>query len=291
MHRTIPEDSTRVAELITGGVDMAVNIPPMEWSRVDDEPGVSIHRANSQRVMLIDIRHLEQYKTHDPRVREAIEYAIDNQALIDELLGGAATPSRTRVTPGNFGANPDLYDTYLFDPDHSRELLADAGYGPDNPCEIGFLATSGRYPMDRKVAQAIAGMLEDVGFVVDTEILEYASFAQIRSAEEQPEMTMIGLANSLWDAFLCFNSLRISQDRNLRYQYENEEFDELVGAASVEMDPDRRRQMYQRAAEMVAEDRPQIFLYQLKNNYGAADDLDWQPRADEMLWMWAARVR
>ncbi len=52
VHRAIPEDSTRVAELITGGVEMAVNIPPMKWDRADSEPGMSINRANSQRVML-----------------------------------------------------------------------------------------------------------------------------------------------------------------------------------------------------------------------------------------------
>ena len=291
VHRAIPEDSTRVAELITGGVQMAVNIPPMEWDRVDSEPGMAINRANSQRVMLIDIRHLEPFKTSDPRVREAIEYAIDNLALVDELLGGAATPTRTRVTPGNFGANPDLYDTYQFDPDHARALLADAGYGPDNPCEIGFLVPSGRYPMDREIGQAITGMLEDVGFVVELDILEWGAYTQTRSAAEQPEMTMIGLANSLWDAFLCFNGIRFSQDTNDRYGYVNDDYEDLIVAASTEMDSDRRRALYQEAGVIVAEDRPQIFLFQLMNNYGVADELLWEPRADEMLWMWAADIR
>src|SRR5699024_3052737 len=56
MFRSIPEDSTRVSELLTGGVDIAVNIPPTDFERIESTDGVSIEAADSQRVMLLILR-------------------------------------------------------------------------------------------------------------------------------------------------------------------------------------------------------------------------------------------
>ncbi len=284
--RAIPEDSTRIGELVTGGIDVSTHIPPAEWDRVDAEEGVSRLQANSQRVMLLIVRQLERFATSDPLVREAVELAIDEQTLIDEIVG-VGIPTRTRVSPGNFGHNPDLHDTFMYDPDRARELLEEAGYDEDNPAEIGFQVPRDRYPMDAEVGQAIAGMLGDVGFEVDLTILEFGAWADRRSAREHPDLTMVGFANSLWDGFLAFNSLRWSVDSEdpiePEYGYDNEEFDTLIGEAAVEMDSDKREEMFQRAAEMVAEDRVQIHLFQLENNFGVADHVQWDPRPDELL--------
>jgi len=290
--RAIPEDATRVAELLTGGVDIAVNVPPQEWPNVESNSDTVLKRANSQRVMLLVDRLNPEYKTSDPNVRAAIDYAIDKQALVDTIMGGAGTPTRTRVTPGNFGANPDLYNTYLYDPDKAVELLAASGYGPDNPCQITMHSPAGRYPMDKEVAQAIAAMLESVGFDVNLQIVEFGQLSNIRNAQEHQELYLIGFANSLWDAHLALNSLRQAIDGEKQHHYFiNEEFEQLTAEAAVEMDRERRAEMYHRAQEIIADNHgPHIYLYQLKNSYGINKQVNFEPRADEMLWMWPVTV-
>ncbi len=284
--RVIPEDSTRTSELLVGGIDIATMVPPADWERVKDEDGVRLEQAPSQRVMLLIVRHLDEFVTSDPLVREAVELAIDNEALVKDIVG-VGIPCRVRLTPGNFGADPDLHDTYLYDPDRARELLAEAGYDEDNPPKIGLQVPRDRYPMDSEVGQAMAGMLEEVGFEVDLNILEWGAWADRRSAREHPDLTLVGFGNSLWDGFLCFNSLRWSVDSpepaGREYAFDNEYFDELVGKVMVEMDMDRREEMLQEASWIVVEERPQIALYQLENSYGMSDRVDWSPRGDEML--------
>jgi len=284
--RAIPEDATRVAEVLTGGVDIGVNIPPQEWENIRANDDIELVFANSQRVMLLVDRLNPEYKTSDPNVRAAIDYAIDNQALVDNIMGGAGTPCRTRVTPGNFGANPDLYDTYLYDPDKARQLLEESTCGV--PCEITFHAPAGRYPMDKEIAQAVAGMLEQVGFKVNLNIVEFSVLSNIRQAQEHQELYLIGFANSLWDAHLAVNSLRQEIDyEDQHYHLVNDEFEQLTAEAAVEMDTEKRKEMYWRIQEIIAENHgPQIFLFQLKNAFAVNNRVDFQPRADEMLWMW-----
>jgi len=283
--RAIGDDSTRVAELLTGGVDIAADIPPQEWANVGESEGAELKPVGSQRVMLLVTRMGPGFKTSDQRVREAIDYAIDEGALVEHILSGAGTPCRTRVTPGNFGAHPDLYDTYLYDLDRARQLLAEAGYGPDNPCEITFHAPAGRYLMDKEIALAIGGMLEEAGFRVNLQILEWGAFSDLRKANKHGELYLIAYGNSLWDADLALNVMRPSYDDG-HYGFVNDEYESLLDAAAAEMNAEKRAGMYRRCQEIVADGfGPQLYLFRLKNMYGVRKGLDFTPRADEMFIM------
>src|SRR5690606_3733437 len=103
--RVVPEAATRVSELLTGGIDLATNVPVTDIERIDASAVAKIESGTIQRVLHLIMRHSEGSVTADPRVREAIELAIDNQAIIDSIAGGKGIPTRTSVTPGNFGSN------------------------------------------------------------------------------------------------------------------------------------------------------------------------------------------
>jgi len=278
--RVVPEDSTRVAELLTGGVDIALNIPDHEWDRIDENDGTSVKSTTSQRVAMLLVRHHDEYPTSDPRVREAIDLAIDNETLTEDILGGAAVPVRTRVTPGNTGANEDLYDTFEYDPERAKELLEEAGY--DEGLEITLHGPSDRYTKGKDVQEMIASMLEEVGITVHLDLMEQSQFTELRNARSHEESFFIAYGNSLFDASLALESILFDESGDF-HGYYNEEFEELVEEASVNMDVDEREEQYQRAQEIVAEDRPYIYLYAEKANYGVSEYIDFTPRADEML--------
>src|SRR5690606_33276195 len=106
----------------------------------------------------------------DVRVRQAVNYAVNKEDLADFILGGAVRPSDAPVAPGIFGYTP--VGDYSHDPERARELLAEAGY-PD-----GFSTTlyspSGRYLQDIQSAEAIQGMLAEVGINAEIETLEWS---------------------------------------------------------------------------------------------------------------------
>jgi peptide/nickel transport system substrate-binding protein len=280
--RVIPETSTRVGELLTGGVDIATDLPPSEWERVNGNEGTAVISADSNRVILLVVRQTEGLPTADPRVREAIDLAIDNKAITEFVLGGAGVPTRTRVTPGNTGANPDLFNTYVYDVKRAKELLAEAGY--PNGFEMTLQSPHGRYLQDREVSEMLMGMLAEVGIKVNLEFMEWSNFIEMRKAKKNKDAYLIGYGNSLFDADLAVDMYRSERTAG-ETDYKNEEVDELIQAARVNMDPEERKKQYQRIQEIVAEERPHIHLHLQKSNYGVSDQINFTPRVDEMLYV------
>lgn len=280
--RSIPENSTRVSELLTGGIDLAVNIPPDDIERIEGTEGVTVNSAPSQRVMLFALRTQGDYPTADPLVREAIELAIDKEAIIDSVLGGHAVPTRTRVTPGNFGANEELYDTQIYDPERARELLAEAGY-PDG-VDIQLSAPSGRYLKDRESVELMAAMLQEVGINANLEFLEWSSFSTQYSNKEFEDVFFIAYGNSMFDASQALQRLELELAEG-ETDYDNPEVDELLKTAMNNMDIEEREQQYQTAQEIISEDRPLIPLFQVEAIYGVNDNINFEPALSEMLYV------
>lgn len=276
--RVIPEDSTRVGELLTGGIDLAMSIPNQEWDRINNNDGTSVQSTRSQRVAMLHLNLNDEFITSDPRVREAIDLAIDNTVLTEHVLGGGAIPVRTRVTPGNTGANEDLYDTYLYDPERAKELLKEAGY--ENGADITFHAGI-RYTKDRDLMEMIASMLTEVGFNVELDLLEWSNFVELRSARTYEDLYFIAFGNSQFDASLALDLLR--SERAIEEQgYSNDKVDELIDQANINMNPEERTKQFQEVQEIIAEERPFIYLYNEMSHYGVSDRIDFTPRLDEM---------
>ena len=139
--------------------------------------------------MLI-LRATEGYPTADVRVRQAIDFAIDDGSFAEHALKGGGIPTRTRVGPGNFGHNPELYDTYNYDLDKAKSLLAEAGY-PDG-FEMTLHSPRGRYLQDAEVTEMIAGMLAQAGIKVNIEFMEWSNFVEMRTAKKNKDAYLLG---------------------------------------------------------------------------------------------------
>ncbi|GAA4724661.1 ABC transporter substrate-binding protein [Brevibacillus fulvus] len=279
--RSIPEDATRVSELLTGGVDLAVNIPPTDLDRIKNNEGTAVAQGPTQRVMQLTVRMTPGTKTADPKVREAIDLAIDKQAIVDNILAGGGTVTRTRVTPGNFGADPSLYGTSLYDPEKAKQLLAEAGYA--NGLEITLSSPSGRYLKDKETAELIQAMLGEVGIKVNLDLQEWSKFNEQYRGKKMNELFMIAYGNSMFDASLAFDraSSAIAKGET---DYNNPELDKLLEEAETNLNEQEREKQYQQAQQMVANDRPFIYLFQMGANYGYnSNRIQFEPRLDEML--------
>lgn len=278
--RSIPESSTRVGEILTGGVDLATDIPPNEWERIEGESGVNLVDGESTRVNLLMVRTTEGSVTADQRVREAIDLAIDQQAIVDALFRGAAVPVRSRVPEGVFGSNPDLYDTRVFDIEKAKELLAEAGYA--DGVEITFTASKGRYPLDGEVAELITAMLGEVGIKVNLKLLESSAFIDDYNSNANEELLMIGLADGLLDA--SYSLVHYTKERAAgQTDYYNEEVEELFHEAGRNLDMEERSAQYQRIQEIVAEERPHIFLFQQGSDYAIRENVKFTPNLNEVI--------
>ena len=290
VHRRIPEDATRVAELLTGGVHIATNIPPQDAERVAAAARVRLEPWPTPRVMLF-VMNTAGEGTSDPRVRAAIEYAIDSELLIKVLYGGLGTPVRGRVTPGITAAPLEFYNTQLYDPERAVALLAEAGYGPGE-LSIHLQGPAGRYPMDTEILELVAVMLAEVGIRPSLEVLEWSAYqGRVWLSENVRHMALIGLGNSLGDAALAYTSAFCDGGYAVMHRWCEPAFDELHRRALVELDPEVRAEMYREIYAWIAEERVFIHLFALENLAGVSERVAWQPRPDEYLWMFDARPR
>ncbi len=288
--RAIPETSTRVANLITGDVDLVIGVPSQDWERVNENEGTTVEPYLTTQVMLLALRSgpSEQFPewegvTSNPLIRKAIGYAIDRAALID-LIDGMGVPALSRITPPTLGWSEAFIDQVgEYDPDKARELLAEAGYDGE---ELVF-QTSTSWLNQKEVAEAITAMLQDVGLNIDLQVYDVTTFReQIYFPYRNEEIYMDALGNSFFDPWITVLSER--SDRRERSGWSGEiadEVDQLIRDAAVDMDPESRAAKYVRIQELFQEDAPVVYLYQMYDSIGLNERMSWDPPLDGFLWM------
>ncbi len=161
VYRFIPEAATRVAELQAGRVDIAQGVPISLASVINGDPNLKLMPVGSPTVTSLRFNVCKK-PTDDVRVRKAIVYAVDREAIIESILQGYGKPIAGFQSELSFGYDPTL-KPYPYDPQKARELLREAGVKPGTEIELNFIGTDATF---REVAQAVAGYLQAVGFKV-----------------------------------------------------------------------------------------------------------------------------
>lgn len=278
--RVIPEESTRTAELLTGGVDVALDISPAEVERVNSNPGTHVESFSTSRVLYWVVRTSTE-GLNDVRVRQAIDYAIDDQMLIDTIYGGAGTPTQTIVAPGVFGSNPDLVGTCRYDLEKAKQLLADSGY---EGLRFELASGNGQYLKDKELTELVAAMLDQAGFQVELNIMDTSRFTEIKNAREFHGLRMNGYSSSMSDAFKDLTPF--SQENPVQLtDWHNAEFDQLFAESETMMDREQREANYRHMQELMDQELPVIPMLLLPGYYGVSDQLDYTPRSDEYIYV------
>lgn len=282
--RVIPEASTRVGELLAGGVDIINNVSPNEWERINSNEGTSVQLGEGTRVYMLGMKCSEGNETADVRVRQAIDYAIDDKVIAEAVLDGSAVPTLTRVANGVIGQNADLYGRYNFDVEKANQLLDEAGYprGEDGiRFTLGLEGPNGRYTMDGDVCQAVAAMLEEnVGIKVDLQLYDSTTYVNILSPREFKDAAMYCFGDNFFDgiyAIACY-----TPDFSMgETDYNNARMNELYASAMANMNLEERIAQIKEAQTIAAEEVPYSNLVNLKVAYGVRDGINFTGRLDE----------
>ena len=158
----IPDQTARLQAILSGAVDFVVGLGPDDASLIEADGG-RLALRNLATVQFLGFLTVNGGPVVDPRVRLALNHAVNRDAIIKTLLQGVATPLSQLAYPGAFGYDPDLLP-YEYDPDLARALLADAGY-PDGIDLVASVASRGAN--DLLFFQQIALDLAKVGVNVE----------------------------------------------------------------------------------------------------------------------------
>ncbi|MBV8183574.1 MAG: hypothetical protein JOY76_02695, partial [Hyphomicrobiales bacterium] len=199
---------------------------------------------------------------NDKRVRQALNHAVDFDAIDKSLFQGLAVPMSSPLPESQWGFDKSIQG-YKYDPDLAKKMLADAGVKP--PLKVEFLTYNsprGYNPAGPDLATAIQGYLGKVGVEADLRKVDMgANLATIRSGKYQG-IFMVGWTgdNGDPDNFVgeLFNSSRIPVTNTPRYK--NPEVDKLLDQAARESDPQKRLALYSDIQKKILDDAPWIFV-------------------------------
>ena len=271
----VPEESSRIAALLTGEAHVISGVPVHQRQKVVDSGKAYL----TDQMGSMNYLGLNTYEKpfSDVRVRRAVNHAVNRPLINKALFNGKAILCAGPISPRTFGHNPDL-EPYAYDPAKAKQLLAEAGY-PD-----GFetrLAYGTYMPQIQEQAEAIAADLAKVGIKVTLEPFERAVMWD-RYKKKLHQMYIY-----FWDDApepdRYMYSLFHSKSRD--YYYKNETVDQLLDKGRATLDPEARAKVYHELDRFLYEDAPWVYLYVIPEVFAVSNDVQYKGLRDGYLIM------
>jgi len=254
--RTISEASNRLIELETGQVDIALDIIPSNIERLEEHEDLVLHRKADLRTNYMGF-NLEKEPFHDVRIRQAINYAIDVELIVDTILEGVGGVATGPIGLSVWGANPNL-PGYEYNPERAQELLTEAGYSEGFKTTLWIDDDATRV----NIATIVSNQLAKIGIDVEIKGMEWGAYLE-HLAEGKHELFILGwtavTADADYGLYPLFHSSQFGASGNRTF-YANDRVDELLTAGRTTTDQDQRLEYYLEAQEIIVEDAPWVFL-------------------------------
>lgn len=280
-------DTTLVAALLNGEIDVLYNLPATEIENVEAVDGVGVYNYEMMSVYYIGLNQLDP-DLSDLRVRQALAYALDKQTIVDTVYGETATVANDIFPDNHWSHNPDV-TVYEYNPEKAMALLEEAGYTMND--STGYYEKDGEtlhltYDMStstdgRQVAALIQQYWKAIG--VEMEVIEQ-DFATLAYSKLLPNNAT---EETTAESFQCYTlgfGVEADPEEYNAYlststgagswnfiHYSNPQVDELFQQQLLETDPDARADCFHQIAQIISDDVPWIPLYNKATSTGLSD--------------------
>lgn len=258
--RSIPDNSARLNALLSGEIDLADGITPSDGKTIEENADLQLFERPSMNVGYLGLTNTRE-PFDDPKVRQAMNHAIDKQAIVDAFFEGRGEIAKNPMPPVINGYNDDI-EAYDYNPEKAKELLAEAGLPDGFDMELYAMPVPRPYmPDGQKVAEAIQKNLADIGVNAKIVSFEWATYLE-KAANGEADAFLLGWTGDNGDAD-NFLYVLLDQDNigsnNYAY-YKNQELHDLLIKAQSEVDESVRNDLYMQAQEIIHEDAPWVPL-------------------------------
>lgn len=277
--KTVKDPQTRVAMLKAGEVDAIANVPPQLATQLKNDSNIKvITRPSYQNIFIVLNPRASHGEFAKPKVRQALNMAIDRKTLIDKVMFGYATEVTSLCHPQIVGCAIDR-DPYKYDPEQAKKLLQEAGFDFSRTYTAFGLAP-GRVAQSKEVAEAVFFYLGQIGIKTKLELLEYGAFLGRISGKDFEN------ADMFWMGWTDYNNEAMGRlPRSLHSQgslsWQNDKaLDEMIDSANGIVDPAQREAHMKKLFTHVYDNPPAIFLWTTNEAYAMRNNIEWQPRAN-----------
>ena len=294
----IGSDATRVAALLSGELDMVYPIPVQDIQRVDNNAGTKALTGPELRTIFLGMDQKRDELLHssvkgknpfkDVRVRKAFYQAIDMNAIRDKVMRGMSNPTSLLISPLLFSRS-DEFERWPYDPEASKALLAEAGYG--DGFSVAMDCPNDRYVNDEAICQTVAAFLARVGIKVELNAQPKAQyFAKVLASNGyDTSFYLLGWTPGSFDSWNVLHNITGCRDDkgaggpfNLG-GYCSPEVDALAAKVLEENDPTKRDELIAQAFTILHDEVSHIPLHQQGLAWGVSSNVELTQRADNQF--------
>jgi peptide/nickel transport system substrate-binding protein len=256
----IIEAQARLSAIKTGEIDMTMDVPPDSLQDLRKDPDVVVAEANSSAVWYVAL-NTRHPALKDKRVRQALNYAVQKDAIIRDILKGTAIVATTPLSPVYGPYHEDKTVRYPYDPEKAKALLKEAGYA--SGFDVTFFVPESGSGMQSPVEMGtvIQANLAAVGVRAKIQTMEWGAY--LKKYLDSPDMAEMSWNPSIGDPdhmmYMLLSSDRFPPAFNAGY-YQNPRVDELLRKGRTTIDDKERIPIYREAQRLVMEDAPWIFV-------------------------------
>ncbi|MEM1376694.1 MAG: ABC transporter substrate-binding protein [Pseudomonadota bacterium] len=251
--RFIPDAAAATAAMLAGDVQAFPNLPAPE--------SIPVFQADSRFTVVIGSTEGETILSTNNgkppfdniKVRQAMAHAIDRQAIIDGAMFGLGTPIGTHFAP-HHPAYVELVETYAYDPEKAKSLLAEAGFADGIKGMLKLPPPS----YARRGGEIIASQLREVGIDMEIIPVEWGQWLEQVFKAKDYDLTIVSHTEP--------NDIGIYARDDYYFDYSNDEFNEVIAELDRTADPDRRIALFRQAQEIITNDAVNVYLFQLAKN-------------------------
>ena len=255
--RNVPENANRAIEVETGGAHIAYDIAPNDVSRIEGNSDLKMIRTPNFATTYVGF-NTAKAPFDDVRVRQAINYAVNMDAIVNAVYMGTGAPSKGPLGPNVWASNQNL-EPYGYNVERAKELMAEAGYADGFSTTIWTNENQSRID----IAEILQNQLREIGINADAQVLEWGAYLDGTAAGEH-QMFILGWVTVTGDPdyglYALFHSSQHGEAGNRTF-YTNPRVDELLDIGKVSIDADEREAAYLEAQELIRDDAPWIFTW------------------------------
>ncbi|MCL1994291.1 MAG: ABC transporter substrate-binding protein [Spirochaetes bacterium] len=268
--RLLADTATRLIALETGEIDIMLTVPANDLSVVQGHPDLTLHSASTVATTYIAF-NTSRPPFNDVRVRHAMQYAVDTEALVQAVFMGGQPQATGPINSMVWASAADRLDPFPFNPARARELLAEAGYS-DGFSVVFFVSQGAATGLD--TAEIMQNMLRDVGIDMSVQVLEWGAFLEASNRGE-PNLVTLAWVPTTGDPdqglFGPFHSTSSGVGNHAHFN--NPQVDALLEAGRLETDPVLRAEIYYQLQRVIRDEAPWIFLAQGMEHTGVRNNV------------------
>jgi peptide/nickel transport system substrate-binding protein len=295
VYTPIKAEATRIAALLTGEVDLVLDPSPQDLPRVRSNNALKVMDGVENRTIFFGMDHGRnelvgsnikgKNPLKDLRVRQALNKAVDAEAITRVTMRGLGQPTATLIAPQVAGWSESLHRREPVDVEGAKKLLAAAGY-PDG-FEVDFACPNNRYINDEEICQAVTAMWSRIGVKAKLRTLPLVTYFPMIQRNEA-SIYMLGWGVPTFDAVYSLQSLvrtvGTGGDGNYNVgKYSNPKLDAIIDRAKTESDPFVRPRLLTEALEMAKNDVSHIVLHNQVIPWVMKKNIDVVHRADNRI--------